>query len=87
MDDMVLKSPNQLLEQACEAMNVPNPPANEQDWMKVFNCFAFNLPADLVKVECELLNVIFGSPLTELQVAEILQFQTRERQEKGNPRR
>lgn len=81
--DTVLKSPNELLQQACEVMGVSNPPQSDKEWAIVVNCWAYNLPRDLVTKEVALLCWIYSVPLADEAIAGILEFQLRKRDREG----
>jgi hypothetical protein len=72
---MTMRTPNEMVVEACEQMLDGKMPESRDDWVLVMNFAAFNVQPEAAVSACQLLRILYDMPLTEAEVVQIVNFQ------------
>ena len=79
-ENIVWRSPNDVLEDAKRLMIDGREPQSEDDWILIVNCLAYNFSPDFVSPVLKILKVLYDIPLSYEEIEKIVEFQQRNRE-------
>jgi hypothetical protein len=77
--EIVLASPQDLLEKACKAVLDGREPANIDDWVQIVDVWAYNLPVATMPVSIRIMSRCFSIPLTDSVIDQIIDYRLKRR--------
>lgn len=73
-------SPNDMLAAATQEMLGGKKPETREDWAQIINFVAYNIDSEVAHLCCHVFGSIYDCPLTEKEIAAIVDFQVKNKQ-------